>query len=59
MTVASRAAPPNAAAAMSDAHDPVPDEVVGPTPRSQIKIRTASDASTWANSTFDRAGKIS
>ena len=59
MTAASRAAPPNAAAAISAAQDPVPDEVVGPTPRSQIRIRTASVDSTWANSTLDRAGKIS
>ena len=41
------------------AHDPVPDDVVGPTPRSQIRIRTASGASTCANSTFVRAGNIS
>src|SRR5207245_1641817 len=33
MTSPSRAAPPNAAAATKDAQEPVPDEVVGPTPR--------------------------
>ncbi len=54
---ASRAAPPNAAAATSAAHDPVPDEGVGPTPRSQIRMRTRSGASTCANSTLVPCGK--
>ena len=39
MTTASRDAPPNCTAATNEAHEPVPDEVVGPTPRSQILMR--------------------
>ena len=36
----------------------MPDDEVGPTPRSQIRIRTRSGASTWANSTFVPVGNI-
>jgi hypothetical protein len=46
MIATSRAAPPNAAAATAAAHDPVPDDCVGPQPRSQIMIRTWSGDST-------------
>ena len=42
----SRAAPPWAMAATADAHAPVPDASSGPTPRSQIRMRTRSGAST-------------
>ncbi len=40
MTSTDRSAPPCAIAAIADAHAPVPDDSVGPTPRSQIRIRT-------------------
>ena len=43
-------------AATADAHAPVPEAVVGPTPRSQIRMRTRSGASTRANSTLVPAG---
>ena len=56
-TSASRAAPPYAAAATRAAHEPVPDEVVGPTPRSQMRMRTRSGVSTSANSTLVPSGK--
>ncbi len=52
ITWTSRAAPPCAIAAIADAHAPVPDACVGPTPRSQIRIRMRSTASTTANSTL-------
>ena len=45
-TTSTRAAPPNAAAATAAAHAPVPDDSVGPTPRSQIRMRTRSGGST-------------
>ena len=44
-------------AATAAAHAPVPEASVGPTPRSQIRIRTRSGASTVASSTFVPAGK--
>ena len=44
-------------AATAAAHAPVPDASVGPTPRSQIRIRTRSGASTAASSTFVPSGK--
>ena len=43
-------------AATAAAHAPVPDAKVGPTPRSQIRMRTWSGRSTTANSTFVPAG---
>ena len=52
ITWTSRAAPPCAIAAIAEAHAPVPDACVGPTPRSQIRMRTRSGASTTANSTL-------
>ncbi len=39
------------------AHAPVPDDSVGPTPRSQMRMRTRSGASTLASSTFVPSGK--
>jgi len=36
--------------------EPVPDDCVGPTPRSQIRMRTRSGLSTDASSTFEPAG---
>ena len=54
-----QAAPPNEAAATRAAQDPVPDDAVGPTPRSQIRIRTRSGVSTSANSTLVPSGNIS
>src|SRR5215218_1591823 len=56
MTSSARAAPPCATAAIAAAHAPVPDDSVGPTPRSQIRMRTRSGASISANSTFVPCG---
>ena len=56
-TSTSRAAPPCAIAAIADAQAPVPDACVGPTPRSQIRMRTRPGASITANSTLVPAGK--
>ena len=42
----SRAAPPYVMAATAAAHAPVPDDSVGPTPRSQIRMRTRPARST-------------
>ena len=56
-TSTSRPAPPNTAPATAAAHVPVPDERVGPTPRSQIRMRMRPGASTTANSTFVPSGK--
>ena len=48
----------DAMAATADAEVPVPDDVVGPTPRSQIRMRTRSGASAAANSTLVPSGNI-
>ena len=58
LTVGSGAARlPRAVAAISAAHEPVPDDIVGPTPRSQIRMSTCVRDPTRANWTLVRLGK--
>ena len=49
----------NGLEATSAAQEPVPEDVVGPTPRSQTRMRTTSGRSTSANSTLVRDGNSS
>ena len=51
-------APPNWMAATAAAHAPVPEASVGPTPRSQIRIRTRSGASTVGELDVRALGKV-
>src|SRR5262249_25645015 len=50
---------PNSADVTAAAHDPVPDEFVHPTPRSQNLTSISLDETGWMNSTFVRPGNSS